>query len=160
MDLLNKYEEFLNTFFENFNQLGIDVSTFEMDHIAYYAASAEEYDQIKEYFKRFGEFHSEAIVGERRVGVVKLDEKLTYKQYQISAIEVVEPIPGEKVEGKWDHPEFVIDCSFEELIKKYPNIDWDTKAIDRDIYAKIQLNLDNGMRVKFHKEPVLEERSS
>ena len=40
-------------------------------------------------------------------------------------------------------------------MEKYPNLKWDTRAIDRDIFPMLILKLDNNMQVKFPKNPVL-----
>ena len=41
----------------------------------------------------------------------------------------------------WEHAEFVIPESFEELMKKYPMIAWDTSSANRSNYSHLKVSL-------------------
>ena len=47
---------FLNSFFQKLNEVGIDISQYEMDHLGYQASSNEDYDQLKQELQKEGDF--------------------------------------------------------------------------------------------------------
>jgi len=153
--ILLKYTDFLDKIFKKINEYGIDVFKFEMDHLAYTASSKEEYEKLKTEFTKLGELKSENLVGGRRVGVYKLFKKLPYKNFLISALELLEPENGKKVFSGLEHAEFVIDTGFEEFINKYPNLPWNTSHIKRAEFPRLKLDLGNGLEIKFHLDSIL-----
>lgn len=128
----------------------------EMDHIGYQTASGLEYEKMLPEVAKLGPQIHEAVVRGRRVAIFKLNEKLNYRNYFISAIEVIEPLAGQVCNSGWEHAEFVIGNSFETFLKKYPTVDWDISAINQDTFPMIKLKLENGLQAKFHLKPVLE----
>lgn len=157
--ILNQYKTFLDNFFVVFDRLGVETGSFAIDHVAYQAASTEDYEKLKPLFVKLGSMVSESVVGGRRVGIVKLDSPLKYGKYTISAVELIEPKKGQVCESDWQHVEFVIDVPLQEFANKHSSVDWDLAAIDRDEFPKVQHNFPNGFGVKFHTESVLEEVS-
>ncbi|MBN2016295.1 VOC family protein [Candidatus Dojkabacteria bacterium] len=153
--ILSDYKNFLDKLFSELNSLEIDVSDFKLDHIAYKVASDEEYDDLKPQFMKIGKEVREVIVGGRRVGVFKLHKELPYKQYRISAVELIAPEKGERVVSGFEHAEFVIDESFKSFMDRYPDLAWNTSALSRDKYQMLKLKLDGGMQVKFPRKSIL-----
>jgi hypothetical protein len=149
------YTRFLDSFFEEINKVGLDISGLPLDHIAYQASTNEDYDQHLPEFSKLGELASEEMIGGRRVAVVKLDEPLVYKGYSISALELIEPKEGQQCDSAFQHAEFVADQPFEDYIEQYPNIDWDTSSMHRDEFFHLKLNFDNGLTLKFLQRPIL-----
>ena len=47
--ILNNLTPFLDRIFANLKKQNIDVSNFELDHIAYQASSNDDYDNLKYY---------------------------------------------------------------------------------------------------------------
>ena len=86
---------FIEKLLQKLNKLDVDVSKLQMDHLGYQVSSDQEYDGLKEEFKKFGEMVSEKIVGGRRVGIYKFFKPLNFKQYVILAIELVAPKKGQ-----------------------------------------------------------------
>lgn len=134
----------------------IDVSSLNMDHIGYQAESNEDYDKLENDFDKIGQRVSENIVGDRRVGIYKLNKPLVYKQYTIAAIELIAPKKGQICPSALEHVEFVINETFESFIKKYSNIPWDVSAVNQPVFPMIKLKLDKYVQVKFHLTPVLD----
>ena len=157
--ILDNYENFIKTVLDKLNELGINVSGLNMDHIGYQASSNEDYDKLKVEFDAIGERVSEAVVGGRRVGIYKLNKPLRFQQYVNTAIELIAPKAGQVCPSALEHVEFVVD-SFENFMKKNPNIAWDTSAISQLEFPMIKLKLDKDIQVKFHLTPVLEIVSS
>lgn len=153
--VLDNYENFIKKILDKLGELGIDVSGLNMDHIGYQASSNEDYDKLKAEFDAIGKRVSETIVGGRRVGIYKLNKSLRFRQYVNTAIELVAPKEGQVCPSALEHIEFVID-GFENFMKKYPGIPWDTSAISQPDFPMIKLKLGKNLQVKFHLTPVLE----
>jgi predicted metalloenzyme YecM len=150
------FTPFLNSFFAQINNVGLDISGLPLDHIAYQASTSEDYELNLPAFSKLGELVSEEIIGGRRVAVVKLDEPLVYKDYSIPALELIEPKEGQKCESAFQHAEFVVGQPFEKYIEQYPTIDWDTSSMGRDAFSHLKLNFENGLTLKFLQRPILE----
>jgi predicted metalloenzyme YecM len=153
---MKDYKIFLDTIFENIKTAGLDVKGLKLDHVAYYTATKEEYDQIKPEFEKLGRFDHEAIIGNRRVGVIKLNHPFVYDSYKIEAAELIEPKEGEEHSSGWEHAEFVTDEEYEDILKRYPNVKWETSSMDRPIYSHVTAILDKDLKVKFHHNSILE----
>lgn len=150
-----KVDNFLDSFFEQIKKVSLDVSGLLLDHVAHQASSSDDYDQIKDDFSKLGKLVSEEVIGGRRVSVFNLDKPLVYKNYQIPVLELIEPKEGQVCESVLQHAEFVYEDPFEELIEKYPGIDWDTSSMNRSDFAHLKLNFDNGLTLKFLHAPIL-----
>jgi len=157
--IIDKYKQFLDKLFATLNENNIEVSEYVLDHIAYYVSSSEEYDQLKLKFVNLGEEVKESVVGGRRVYIVKLNKPLLYKNYSIDGIELVEPKEGQIIESDFEHAEFVVS-NLKSILDKYPDINWDTGAMDRDEYPKVQYKFENGVGIKFHPEHIFDEAKS
>ena len=150
------YSPFLDSFFEQIAKVGLDVAGLPLDHIAYQAATKEDYEQHLPSFVEFGKLISEEVIGGRRVAVVKLDKPFTYKNYSVSALELIEPKENQVCESAFQHAEFVVNQPFEDYIEQYPDIDWDTSSMHRDEFAHLKLNFANGLTLKFLQKPIVE----
>jgi len=153
--ILLKYTNFLDRIFKKIQQYGIDVSNFELDHIAYTTSSKEEYDKLKNEFAKLGKLKSENLVGGRRVGIYKLFKKLTYKNFLISGLELIEPENSKKVASGLEHAEFIINTGFEEFMNKYPDLPWNKDHLKRTEFPRLKLDLGDGLEIKFHLASIL-----
>lgn len=149
------YSSFLDSFFVQIHKAGLDISGLPLDHIAYQASSAQDYEQKLPEFAVLGELVSEEIIGYRRVIVFRLAEPIQYKDYKIPALELIEPRAGQVCESAFQHAEFVVSKPFEEYINQYPNIKWDTSSMHRNEFSHLKLNFDNGLTLKFLLQPIL-----
>lgn len=153
---MKDYKEFLDRFFQKVEEAGINITGLQLDHIAYYTASREEYDELKPEFEALGNFDHEAIISNRRVGVITLYEPFVYKDYKIEAAELIEPKEGETHSSGWEHAEFVTDENYNEILAKYSNVKWETGSMNRPIYSHITAILDTDLKLKFHDKSILE----
>ncbi|HEC66426.1 MAG TPA: hypothetical protein ENI23_14155 [bacterium] len=151
------HKKFLDNLFAELKKLNIDVSDATLDHLAYQAMSDEEYDELKPKFMEFAELIREPLVGNRRVGVFKLKKSLKYKKYSIGAIELIAPKEGQEVKSGLEHAEFLLPESLEDFIDRYPDVDWNTRAINRDQFPMLILQLAEHMQVKFPRFPILSD---
>ena len=88
---------------------------------------------------------------------IRLDEPFKYKTYQFEFVELIEPKPEQVVQSDWEHIEMTVDCSLEAFMERYPKLDWNTKAIDREDFPMITLKLDANLQVKFPRNGVQHE---
>ena len=154
--VLDNYVQFLDSLIKKIEENGIDISNYELDHFGYQASSDEDYDQLKPEFQKIGELLSEEIVGGRRVGIFKFFTPLPYKNYSISAVELVAPKVGQVCPSALEHAEFIIDEDFEPFTQKYPNLPWDKSKMNQPMFPMVNLKLGDYIQAKFHYKHVLE----
>ncbi|KKP69650.1 hypothetical protein A2X44_03790 [candidate division CPR3 bacterium GWF2_35_18] len=154
--ILDHYEQFLDLVFQKLSELKIDVSNYELDHLGYQASSDADYDKLKPEFLSLGESLSEEIVGGRRVGIVAFKKPLVYKNYIISAIELVAPKKDQICPSALEHIEFVLPKGFTNFMQKYPEINFDTAALNQPMFPMLKLKLDKYIQVKFHLKNVIQ----
>lgn len=147
---------FLDSFFEQISQSKLDVSNLILDHIAYQAATSQEYDQLKPLFIDLGKPVHEEIISDRRVSVFKLHKPMQYKNYAFSALELIEPKENQVCQSGYQHAEFIAEKPFEEYMQEYPDLKWDTSSMNRSAFSHLKLNFDNGLTLKFLQKPILE----
>ena len=147
---------FLDRLFGNLRKIGVDVSSLEMDHIAYKTSSEKEYFKLKPDFLKIGSLVKESIVRERKVGIFKLNIPWHYKDYSISAAELIAPKKDEIIKSGFEHAEFVLNESYKSFMEKYRHLSWDTSVMNSDLFSMIKLKLTEDMQVKFHQMPILE----
>lgn len=150
---------FLDKLLSKVNALGIDLSEATIDHIAYQVSSAEEYKRLKKEFSKTAELVREPIVNDRRVGVFKFKEPLSYKGQEIKAIELIEPKKDQEPVSGLEHAEYLLPVTLEEFMTKYPDVDWDTKSLNREEFPRLTLKLSDTMRVKFPRDSILTKAS-
>lgn len=155
---LENWQTFLAALLAKLKELKIDVSSCQLDHIAYRTTSKQEYEEAKEEFKQLGELLPEVIIRHRRIAIIKLKVPLTYQNYRIEALELLEPAEGDRFRTGFEHAEFVITQKLSDLMEKYPKLDWNTKALARVNNPELGLRLGDNLGVKFHKMPILEAR--
>jgi hypothetical protein len=154
-EIIGDYKKFLEKVFANLDGAGVDVSSFPCDHIGFRASSEENYEEMKQKLKTLGKIIGEVTVSGRSVMVMKLEKPIIYKGYNIPCIEVLAPKEGFDYGVGLEHAEFVIDTSLENFMKKYPQLKFITKSLDRESNPEIGLMFGT-TNVKFHNQPVEE----
>lgn len=147
---------FLDSFFEQITKAKLDITNLSLDHVAYQAASSEEYDQLKPSFVELGELVNEEIIRGRRVSVFRVYKPVQYKGYTFNALELIEPKKGQVCDSGYQHAELITQKPFEEYMKEYPDLQWDTSSINNSAFSHLKLNFDNGLTLKFLQKPILE----
>lgn len=151
-------QSFLDVLLEEIKQAGINVSELKLDHVSYAAESTEDYDARHLEFSKVGTLMSEERIDNRRIGIFKLNAPVTYKSYVVTAIELVEPLNGQILKSGWQHAEFLVS-TYDEILNKYPALNWNTKHKDRPTFSRIKLALPNHLEVKFLTTPVIASRA-
>ena len=127
-ELKENLNSFLEKVFDFTNELGIDVSNLEIDHVALRYKDAKDVDTLLEELKPLGKILSQATVNGRKISIIKLNEPFIYKGYTIPCIEL--PYPAENHDypnDDWEHVEFVLTTTdidnFENVFRKsFPNL--------------------------------------
>jgi predicted metalloenzyme YecM len=153
VDVIGDYKKFLDDVYANINGLGINVSDFPIDHIAYRTKTKERYEAIRNELNNFGTILSEIIIRERPVAIFKLNDPLDYKEMKISFFEILAPAQGDTfyVEGL-EHAEFVVNIPLSEMINQYPSIDFILN--DNEINPELILRFPIQANAKFHEKPI------
>lgn len=154
--ITDSVNDFLDEFFADIQAVGIDVSSYYLDHVAYQASSNDDYDMVKAEILTYGTLESEEIIGDRRVGIFSLITPLTYKDRVIPVLELIAPKEGQVCLSAFEHGEFVVSESFEAIMNKYPHLSWDTTSALRKEFPHLKLRLSETMQVKFHPQDILE----
>jgi len=157
MNITSDLEFFVETKLSALADLGIDVSTLELDHFGYQTSSKEDYDNLKIPSNEIGDLISENIVNGRRVGIYRLKIPIRFQNYTILGFELVEPKEGQICSSHLDHIEMVLNESFESFIQKYPKTNWNFDAMNRPEFPKVSYFFDDGTSVKFHPLNIFEE---
>jgi len=151
----DQYQDFLRQWFAAIDKLGIDTAGLRLDHMGFSTASADEYEHYKQELRQVGRLVREIEISNRRVGVFELFEPLRYKDHEISAVELMEPVAGEKIKAGWEHAELTIPYPFEQFMDKYPQVTWDAKNIYRPDFPRLKVVLSEGMELKLNQTPIL-----
>lgn len=149
------YDVFLDKLNEEVEKLGIDLKEFKLDHVAYQTKTSAEYNLLKNEFEIIATLVREAIVGERRVGIFKFKNPPVYLGQPILVIELIEQKEGQICESGLEHAEYVPSITLEDMLIKYPSINWNTDNINRAEFPMLILRLSDSMQVKFPRKSVL-----
>jgi uncharacterized protein len=138
------------------------LSTKEIDHICFRCSSNEEYIDITSRItsEHIGILLVEGIIGGRPISTVLLSKPYIYENWSIPCIEITSPKAGKVHQSGLEHIEVVIGDkedgflhSKEKLLKfteQYPLIEFDLKAIDKEVNADVSLALEGVGSIKFH----------
>jgi hypothetical protein len=134
----------------------------EIDHICYRCQSNEEYIDVRTRLTAndVGSLLVEGMIGGRPISTFHLKEPYQYENWSIPCIEVASPKPNRIHQAGLEHLEVVIGntndgfgCSKNKLLdftSLYPAVEFNLKAIDKDINADVSLELESAGSIKFH----------
>lgn len=152
--ITGNYEEFLDKIFTNLQNVGIDVTNYKIDHIAYRADTIERYREMKTSLFNFSVFIGENIIRNRPIGIFKLNQPLTYQKYTIPFFEVLAPADGDKPYGnRLEHAEFVVKENLKNFMDKYSTFNFKS-SLERKIGPELIAIFPDGNNVKFHNDSI------
>ncbi len=173
--VIGDYKTFLSDSIERLSVNGINVieddeNFKEIDHICYRVSSKQNYDIKKNELTKFGVKLIESVIGNRPISIFMLHEPIFYDRFQISLIELPSPKSGSQYNDGLEHFEIVVagnekfsisDMKEKEYLKqwsssKFPQIDFDTRALDKDINCDLAISLSKNTSCKFHCFPLNE----
>ena len=141
-------------------QLKIDPADFTLDHVAYRTASLSEYQTLSPVLALEAQKINETMVSGRLLGVFQLNPPVIYRQHKILAEELVVPKAGEVCQSRWEHVEYVVNCSLPEFVSKYSQIEFDQASIDHPEFPKVSIRFPDGLSAKFHTSTILDETNN
>ena len=152
-NVIGDYRQFLDNVFYNINQVRIDITNYELDHIAYRATTKDSYSKILgNICPLFGILVKKVIIRNREIAIIKLTKPLRYKDKTITFVELMEPADNDKFPEGLEHAEFVVNKGIEKLKKEYPTINF--LFIQRKINPELILKFKNGANIKFHNSDI------
>lgn len=149
--MMNDVITFLDKIFAFLEEKQIDLQNWQIDHLCYRTLDQANYEASKKMFEELGELLIEADVNGRPIATYKFHKPVEYKKYSIPLVEVPAPKAGKETPEGWEHIEVVIDISFDELMAKYPDFDWNTKALSKEINPELVLKFGD-CSIKFHHQ--------
>jgi len=150
-ELLGDIDGFLAKLVDALYDDGINVTSYELDHICYRVETSEQYEHHKQELGKLGEQLSENVINGRPIAVYKLHEPIRFRGRKIYCVEVPAPKDGYPYPKGLEHAEFVIDCSFEEFMNRHKKVKFDTRFMNNPNNPDIIINYD-GFCVKFHQQ--------
>lgn len=148
-NLLGDSTEFLDTIFQYLAQQGIEVASFELDHICYRVETDERYEHLKKELSSIGSLLIESQIGGRSIASFKLTDPIIYKTRKIEVVELPAPKKGSYYQEGFEHVEFVIDLPFETFMQRYPTLNFITKDLKKSVNQGITLK-ETDFSIKFH----------
>lgn len=141
---------FLERLFKALSKDGIDVSTFDLDHLCFRVETMERYTELKGKLLVEGTLLGEHEIGGRPIATVRLHVPFIVQDRSIVVIELPAPKPGSPYPEGYEHVEFVVDMEPLEFAARYPALDWDLSGAHKTVNADVRRNYD-GYSVKFHR---------
>ena len=148
-ELLGNPNEFLKKIFDSLKKDKVDVSKLELDHICYRVETLGRYNELRESLLELGSLLTESQIGGRAISSFKLNKPLIYKDRKIWCVELPSPKKGSFYAEGYEHVEFVIDLDFNKFEDLHSNVEFDKRAISKEINPDIIIKYD-GFQVKFH----------
>jgi len=149
------YREFLDKIFHGLQELEIEVSDYELDHICYRVSSRERYDYLKENLAHQHTMLSESMIYGRPIANFLLAEPMVYKKRKIRIFELPAPKPFSNYREGFEHVEFVVKGSLENFLGQYSSLNLDLSGFNKTINRDVRISLGNA-KVKFHENSLLE----
>ena len=97
--------------------------------------------------------------------IISLYQPIECNGFNIRCVEIPCPKIGRSYNDGLEHAEFVIGKEnddphdsrlLKEMISKYPKLQFDSRALNKDINADISLEIDSITSIKFHVRPIYE----
>ncbi len=142
---------FLDQLFGMLSDIELNVEKYELDHLCYRVASADEYTEKKKALSSFGELLIESMVNGRMISTFKLHEPIVYKNRKIALLELPSPKPNHSYKSGLEHVEFVTKEPLQKIIDRYPQYSFEAFGIHKKINADITLKLGDYC-IRFHNQ--------
>jgi predicted metalloenzyme YecM len=150
--IMKDANSFLNSLFDEIEALSLNIEMEYIDHLCYRVKTDSEYTLYKKEFSESGKLLIESVVGGRLISSFKLNSPIKFKDYKIDVIELPAPKVAKAYTTGFEHAEFVIMKSFEEVINTHPSICFDTSGINKKHNPELRLKLNSGKSIKFHHD--------
>lgn len=140
---------FLEKIFSILKANQIEIGSWEIDHLCYRTSSMDNYAELKKLWSGNGELLIESEVNGRDIATYKLHEPVVFRDYIIPLVEVPAPKKGKLTPEGFEHIEVVIDVEFDEIMKRFSHMSFDTKALAKELNPELVIKFDD-CSIKFH----------
>jgi predicted metalloenzyme YecM len=167
--LLGSHVKFLEETISLAEELGLPLKGFEIDHLCFRCESNKKYKQVCTDIvsSGLGVLLLEGMIGGRPISTIQLTTPLTHKEWTIACLELTCPKAKRSHRNGFEHIEVVVDATnahgfvnsfsfLDSFANGFPSIEFDRKAINKEINADLSCSLSNGASVKFHARPLYE----
>jgi 8-oxo-dGTP pyrophosphatase MutT (NUDIX family)/predicted metalloenzyme YecM len=157
VEIIGDWQNFLDEILKGLKNINIGVDEFELDHIAYRATNETSFISHCKMLESVAKLLHRNTIRNRFIDIYELFTPIRYDGRIIRYIELLAPAEGDKFNEGLEHAEFVItNIKLNEFVEKFPTLEWNTNAINRNIGADIGIKLSNGYGVKFITQTISE----
>jgi hypothetical protein len=149
--VLGDVEGFISSAFAHMEESGIDPAEYPLTHLCYRVATLEEYEAKKEALSQLGEPIQEFEAEGRPYMTFKLHQPIAFGDHKVDLIALPAPKAGKAYQTGLQHVAFLTDMPLPDLLKKYPDVQFDTLEVDRPVHKELKIHFDD-LVVKFHNE--------
>lgn len=149
---LGPIDSFLDRIFASLEADGIDVASYELDHVCYRVETDERYEQLKSELSTVGEILSEVMIAGRMIATIHLHDPIVSRGRAISCLELPAPKPGSPYSEGFEHAEFAVG-DLDAFIRNYPGVAFDLSTLHKPVNRDVSRKYD-GVSVKFHEYPL------
>ncbi len=148
---------------------GLPLEGYEIDHACYRCETKAQYKNVCMTIvsNNIGSVLIESMIGGRPITIIQFQHPIVYKEWSIPCLEITCPKPGRSHKHGFEHIEVVIDPEnqhgftnsqsfLNDFASRYPSVQFDTKAINKDVNADLSVTTPAGNSVKFHARPIYE----
>lgn len=148
--------QFLDSLFSKIQAHQIELQPhWTIDHLCFRVETIREYEEYKNLFLKIAKCLVESEVNGRMIATYKLYKPIKFRGYEIDVVEVPAPKKGKIVKTGFEHVEVVCDVPFDQIVKKYPKLRFDTSGLSKNYNQELEVNLD-GQSLKFHHQSLEE----
>lgn len=155
-ELLETSGAFLKCVFDESRDLGLNLEAFEWDHLCLRVETWEQYLEQRDLFSEVGVLLSEALIGGRPISTYKLNAPIVFLNHQIPCVEIPAPKENASYAFGWEHVECVMDEDLEAFSLRYPELNFDKRALRKSLNPELVWKLPSGLSVKFHRQSLEE----
>ena len=141
---------FLNHLFDALQADGIDVTSYELDHLCYRVEHMDRYVALKAALASQAVLLGEHRIGGRAIASFELHKPIVFHKRRIRVIELPAPKAVSPYTEGWEHAEFVVREAPGTFADRYPQLAWDRSGTVKATNADVRLNYE-GFSVKFHQ---------
>lgn len=122
---------------------------WEIDHVCFRSDSLDHYEQTKKDFSNQAKLLIESPIGGRPIATYELNKPVWCGHGLVSLVEVPAPKQGRAIDRGYEHLEVVIDCDFKEFMQAHPQLNFDDRAIGKELNPELEAKFEH-FNVKFH----------
>ena len=134
---------------------GFTAGTFPIDHICYRVETEARYAELKAALAKEHSLLAETEVGGRPIATFRLSQPFVFREENIPLLELPMPKTGKFYAEGYEHIEMVIDVDFRTFMRRFPTLEFDTKAINKQVNPEVRVRFASGT-VKFHHQSLAE----